>query len=133
MQHMNVASARAGRIELPLPRRPLVIGGKATRLVVRLLAERDGSLLLFEERIEPTPLTLEPLGLSRREAEVLSWVAHGKTNPEIATILAWIIHERTVSVAPCRELMICPLPRASEMSAFRADCRRDIGNQGGAD
>src|SRR5438445_11213668 len=29
--------------------------------------------------------------------------------------------------AGCRELMICPLPRASEMSAFRAECRRDIG------
>ena len=87
MQHMNFDSSPTGRIELPLPRRPLVIEGKATRLVVRLLAERDGSLLLFEERIEPTPLTLEPLGLSRREAEVLSWVAHGKTNPEIATIL----------------------------------------------
>jgi len=44
-------------------------------------------LLIFDERIEPTPPALEPLGLSRREAEVLSWIAHGKTNPEIATIL----------------------------------------------
>lgn len=30
---------------------------------------------------------LEPLGLSHREAEVLSWVACGKTNGEIGTIL----------------------------------------------
>ena len=30
---------------------------------------------------------LEPLGLSPREDEVLSWVAYGKTNAEIGTIL----------------------------------------------
>src|SRR5206468_332045 len=35
--------------------------------------------------------------------------------------------------ATCREHMICPLPRASEMSAFRAERHRDIGNQGGTD
>src|SRR3989442_5463886 len=102
MQHMNFDSSPPGRIELPLPRRPLVIEGKATRLVVRLLAERDGSLLLFEERIEPTPLTLEPLGLSRREAEVLSWVAHGTTNPEIATILG--TRPRTVGKQSARRI-----------------------------
>lgn len=37
---------------------------------------------------------LESLGLSPREAEVLLWVAQGKTNPEIATILG--ISEETV-------------------------------------
>ena len=37
---------------------------------------------------------LEGLGLSPREAEVLLWVAQGKTNPEIATILG--ISEETV-------------------------------------
>lgn len=36
---------------------------------------------------EPKPAQLEKLGLTPREAEVLFWVAHGKTNPEIATIL----------------------------------------------
>jgi DNA-binding NarL/FixJ family response regulator len=37
---------------------------------------------------------LEGLGLSPRESEVLLWVAQGKTNPEIATILG--ISEETV-------------------------------------
>ena len=36
---------------------------------------------------EPTSAQLEPLGLTPREAEVLFWVARGKTNDEIGTVL----------------------------------------------
>jgi DNA-binding NarL/FixJ family response regulator len=38
-------------------------------------------------RAPASPARLEALGLTPREAEVLSWVAQGKSNPEIATIL----------------------------------------------
>ena len=37
--------------------------------------------------MEATPPQLEPLGLTAREAEVLFWVARGKTNDEIAIVL----------------------------------------------
>jgi DNA-binding CsgD family transcriptional regulator len=43
----------------------------------------------------PDFAALEGLGLTRREAEVLGWVASGKTNPEIATMLG--ARSKTVS------------------------------------
>jgi DNA-binding CsgD family transcriptional regulator len=62
--------------------------GTAGRLVVRLLADRERAVLLLEERrTAPDPGPLESLGLTPREAEVLAWVAQGKTNTEIAAIL----------------------------------------------
>lgn len=59
------------------------------RLVMRHCCEPTQCLLLLEE--QPTapqrPTSLEPLGLTRREAEVLHWVAQGKSNADVATIL----------------------------------------------
>jgi DNA-binding CsgD family transcriptional regulator len=78
----------------PLPRKPLVIERAGRRLTVRHLCEADYCCLLLHERQVPSPLALEPLGLTRRQAEVLFWAAQGKTNREIGRILA--VGPRTV-------------------------------------
>jgi len=64
-------------------------GGGALR--VRRFAESgrdDLAMLILEEQGEPPgPAALIALGLTPREAEVLFWIAQGKGNPDIATIL----------------------------------------------
>jgi DNA-binding CsgD family transcriptional regulator len=58
--------------------------------VVRLVEDRpeERCLLILEEQILRFPAgLLEPLGLTRREAQVLLWVARGKTDKEVAAIL----------------------------------------------
>lgn len=60
-------------------------------LTVRRFAEpgrNDLQLFVLEERGDPPgPKSLLKLGLTTREAEVLYWIAHGKSNPDIGTIL----------------------------------------------
>jgi DNA-binding CsgD family transcriptional regulator len=63
------------------------LGSPALALVRRrgrrcLTIERSGNALVLSE-------TVDELGLTAREQQILAWVARGKTNPEIAEIL-WI-------------------------------------------
>ena len=74
--------------DVVLQRNPLVLAREGKRLVIRLISDLDQSLLLLEEH--PTTMQLQslvPFGLSPREAQVLDWVAQGKTNKEIGVIL----------------------------------------------
>jgi DNA-binding NarL/FixJ family response regulator len=62
----------------------------AGQLSVRRFVEpgRDDFVILhLEEKIAVTPAALRRLGVTAREAEVLFWIAQGKSNPDIATIL----------------------------------------------
>lgn len=68
---------------------PLIVLKGAAKLVVR--AAQEGAhyiLLLAEQKLPPTSHDLSPLGLRPREREILFWMCHGKSNPEIATILS---------------------------------------------
>jgi len=61
-----------------------------TILFARAVERGDLVLLLLEERFKVATSdvafnrALQSIGLSPRESQVLSWVAQGKTNPEIA-------------------------------------------------
>lgn len=74
------------------PLLPSGFGSDGTALVVRRFAERgrdDLQMFVLEEQgAPPGPAALLRLGLTPREAEVLYWIAQGKSNPDIATILA---------------------------------------------
>jgi len=77
-------------------RKPLVVEAAETRLIVRFIPARDGGLLLLEQ--QPTVIqaaSLEALGLTPREAEVLVWVTRGKTDAAIGEILS--LSPRTVA------------------------------------
>jgi DNA-binding CsgD family transcriptional regulator len=67
----------------------------ATRFLQELYELRD--LPSFQEQLITriaTTSSLKPLGLSRREAQVMTWIAQGKTNAETALILQ--VSRRTV-------------------------------------
>ena len=81
--------------DVPRPVAPLVVTAGTKRLVVRLVGEPGRRVLFLDEQyVDMSLATVEQLGLRRREAEILKWVAAGKRDGEIATILA--ISPRTV-------------------------------------
>jgi DNA-binding CsgD family transcriptional regulator len=72
------------------PVEPLVLRRTDQVLAMRLIADhgRGQHLILMDETTMNTPPDLLlGLGLTPREAEVLAWVAQGKTNRETGTIL----------------------------------------------
>ena len=74
---------------------PLRIEQADKQLVIRLVVEPGAQyLLLLEEQTLSSLNSLELLGLSPRETEVLSWVMKGKENKEIAAQLS--VHKSTV-------------------------------------
>ena len=72
---------------------PLRIPGANGVLTIRYVKDHDRSghfLILHEERSTHEAgdaNRLRALGLSRREEEVLYWVAHGKTNAAVSKLL----------------------------------------------
>ena len=70
------------------PLGPLVAERDGRRLTIQLLRSNGGPFLLLSERkLHIAPADIASLGLSPRETEVLAWLAHGKSNAEIAGIL----------------------------------------------
>jgi len=112
----------------PPPCRPMVLERESRRLTIRLLPGSAGAKLqlLLEER--PTELTAEPLrtlGLTGRQAEVLLWVAQGKTNPEIGIILglsAGTVHKHTEHIFEKLGVETRTAAAARAFDAFRQNC-----------
>jgi len=90
---INHERARFAReSDAPSPSVPLVLTNENGRLTVTFIwggkvAEQD-LILMDEESVEITP------ALTRREAEILTWLSQGKTNAEIGEVLS--ISPRTV-------------------------------------
>jgi DNA-binding CsgD family transcriptional regulator len=82
--------------DVPDVQRPLIVERDGNRLTIHLLSKPEQNFLVLEEhRWTIDPAALSSLPLTRRESEVLAYVAVGKTNPEIGIILG--ISSRTVS------------------------------------
>jgi DNA-binding CsgD family transcriptional regulator len=82
--------------DVPEVRRPLVLERDGGRLTVNLFSKPEQNFLLLEEhRSTIDPAALSSLPLTRRESEILAYIAVGKTNREIGIILD--ISSRTVS------------------------------------
>lgn len=75
------------RDEVPSQVLPLTHETRDGRLTVRIFVNGAGATLAVHERREPDLDDRRPRGLTRRESEVLTWVAEGKTNRDIAMLL----------------------------------------------
>ena len=73
------------------------------------------------------------LGLTAREAEVLYWIAHGKSNPEIAIILAAALntikrHVQSVLVKLGVESRLAAALQAAEILGLRNTGSKSSGD-----
>lgn len=81
----------------PQPRDPLMVDKNGRQLTVQLIPDHfhdEHLLLLNEKRGDMSWSAMGEHGLTPRESEVLAWVAKGKTNADIGTILG--LSDRTV-------------------------------------
>lgn len=89
VKHQLAILAQGG--EVLAPRLPLQLEREGKRLIIRLVVDQPGEqcLLLLEEQqqLSFSAARLELLSLTRREAEVLFWIAQGKNNTETAQLL----------------------------------------------
>jgi DNA-binding CsgD family transcriptional regulator len=86
----RIGTEAQGRRLRVVRRDPLIVHRGERCLVADIVVDhgKDLHLLRLEEVVLNAPASgLEALGLTPREAEVLSWVAQGKTNREIGLIL----------------------------------------------
>ncbi len=114
---------------LPTTNAALIVDRGTTRLTLRLVNHSNRRLVLMQElRTVMRPDDLASLGLARREAEILGWVAAGKSDGEIADILA--ISPRTVSHTlerVYRKLGV-ETRTAAAMHALRAQNHADVSS-----
>lgn len=96
-QWMTMSRKRMGaKDKFPTTLAPLIINRPSAHLTIRYMRDGTCSVVLFDEHLLELPADrLVSFGLTPRETEVLRWLAQGKSNFEIATILN--ISSRTVS------------------------------------
>lgn len=107
------------------PRRSFVQHGPdGRRLVANLLddPEERGDLLVLEEHCNGTPsiAPLRALGLSERQAQVLLWIAQGKSNADIGQILGISLPTVKMHVMRLFETLGCETRTAAARFALEA-------------
>jgi DNA-binding CsgD family transcriptional regulator len=98
---------------------PLVVERDGVELEISALEDDDRSVLVLRERARRVAAPpLEALGLTPRQAEILAWLAQGKTNFEIATILAISPHTVARHVEAIFERLEVQTRTAAAAAAF---------------